>query len=761
MTASDFDETHAAMPTSRILSDPRYLRDVGAMRRSNPWVSTMSRFNETTWRLDRDPPCQVPVSTFEWRDIPTRLAADLKLLVLRNGAAGPHGSGQSVASVCIHAYGAIPLGRWMATERLRCLADLGAGGGDDYLKALAEKVREIEALDPGEPAEGWDPRQSQGHLRGRGSLTFGKAGSLATFLLSARTHGAELEALGIRALDDPPFIVTSIGARSTVAKGTTRRGRRFDGDGVTVSSVAAGYGILRRQVKERIPDAVRFPMLDAFERLLGAPADDCLRLLGRLAALMATGRTEAEATAILEGSTFSVLEGEGTPWRESFTSTGGKSALRRLVHDIVAPASAVVLDATGMRPGEFVMLGAGRRPRTSIETRRSVDLRYLNALAPGTSAVSAMVVGSSSLPTCVSETLSVSGLTIMVYLHGRVFKQKKRPVGAYWLLGSRQDEGSDPIALRALDVLERLSTILQPFADEGDHGRLLLQVASGPDEPMKCSGLMIGRLQGIVTYAIRRHVDLTGIGTSEDIYDLRRYSDSRGGCINLYQFRRTYVQLAYRTEPRLLVPLARQLHHTDSSVTKRAYVTSDPTLIRELEQAHSRETVAMFRAAVEGRRRLGGNMGNLIERFGDAVRERILALPEGERDDAVARAFHVDEFRMHFLNDVTCMIGLRPAAALCNRMSGRAGFKVDEPDLSLRDGTMCAACANGCFDRDRHGPAILRRYLNNRTTYLRHRLAGRGHLYGAWRLRAERDEALLTRLGVPFPTEKEIIYGIG
>lgn len=759
MDEKEWDETHRGMRTSAILADPDYLRDLATMRRLNPWVSLRSRFNQVKWVFDNDPPCQLEATSVVWDDVPPRLAAELKILVLRQGAAGPLGSGQSVDTCCTHAYGAIPLGRWMATERLRGLADLGAGGGDAFLHALAEKVREIGALDSGESLDGWDPRLGGMATFGRGSrLTRGKVKSVAVFLLSARAHADALTALGIRPLETPPFLIGATG-RKVANGGVGRRNQRYADGGVTPTSVADAFGDLKKQVKERIPDAVRYPMLDAFERLLGIPAEENLRLIGRLLGQLATGITENEAIERLAGHRFGMIGGEDAPWREPLPASAGGSVLRRLVRDVVAPAGAIVLDATGMRPSEFVMLDAGRRRRTLVETRLATSmaaLRTFSTAGPGEPAVPRLA----SLPACVSETLSVSGLTVMVYLHGRVYKHKKRPVEAYWLLGSRQDEAPDPLAVRALDLLERLSRLLRPFAGDDDAGRLLLQIASRPDEPLRCSGMTIGRLQQDVPTTVRRYVDLSGIGTVQGIYDLRRYTDSQGGCVSLYQFRRTFVQLAYRTEPRLLVPLARQLKHDHSAVTKRAYVTSDPTLLRELEEAHSRETVAMFRETVEGKRRLAGNMGDRIEAFAAEVRDRMLELPADERDDFVARAFRVHDYRIHFLDDVVCMIGLRPGAALCNRSSGRAGFKVDEPDLSIRDGTMCASCANGCFDRDRHGASILRRLVNNRTVYARQSLTGRGHLYGAWRRRAERDEALLTKLGVPFPSEKEIIHGL-
>jgi hypothetical protein len=202
------------------------------------------------------------------------------------------------------------------------------------------------------------------------------------------------------------------------------------------------------------------------------------------------------------------------------------------------------------------------------------------------------------------------------------------------------------------------------------------------------------------------------------------------------------------------------MQHETSEVTQRSYITNAPTLIRELDAAHSRETVAMFRELVAGERRLGGTMGAKIDEMVSLSRDRLAAVPASQRDDAIRKEFKVNDFRIHFFEDTVCFNGLRPRASLCNRLAGRNDWKVAEPDPTIRDGGLCVECPNGAFDRDRHGPRILRRYVTNMTQYLRQRRNGRGLLFQAWRRNAERDAAILRQLGIAIPSEEEIKRGI-
>ena len=219
------------------------------------------------------------------------------------------------------------------------------------------------------------------------------------------------------------------------------------------------------------------------------------------------------------------------------------------------------------------------------------------------------------------------------------------------------------------------------------------------------------------------------------------------------------VQTLFRIEPRLLTPLSRQLQHASTAVTARAYVTNDPALQREIEQERSRRKVAMFRELFEGRK-VAGKMAPAIDRAIAASRDRIMALPAERRDEEIERTFLIGAFKIHFVEDNICTVGLRPKASLCNIVSGRVDWKVDEPDYTTRDAEMCADCVNSVYQRERHGPGVLRRHIANMTIFLRAEARGDERLHQEHRRRAERDAAILDTLGISYPTKKEIRDGL-
>ena len=110
MEGATRDDSHLGMRTSEILRDPNFLRDVTMMHDLNPWVYSSSRFNHNRWSMDVDAPCVVSVLHFDWEGISSKLGSELKVLVLRQGAAGPLGSGQNISTCRQYAMGAIPLG---------------------------------------------------------------------------------------------------------------------------------------------------------------------------------------------------------------------------------------------------------------------------------------------------------------------------------------------------------------------------------------------------------------------------------------------------------------------------------------------------------------------------------------------------------------------------------------------------------------------------------------------------------------------------
>lgn len=740
--------------TVEIIRKGGIVADLDALVTANPWVSRTSRFAWITWRIDLPPSAGEAHELLRWEGIAEPLINQLKTIALLILAHPRQRERLKLHYACRVVTGLIWMARWMTHEGHTTFLDVGNAAGDRFLVALARRLEELQSwddeLDPGD----WDPRivpSRVGRLGRDGKLTRGLVRLVATGLLRIAGWADDLPKYGVEGLEGPPFMKVGDSASGSGPGKRRRAGgpRRRSIGGVTAKGVSEAFGQLRSQVIERIPDAVLRPLWLALDRMLGAPAEDAIRLVRRMAEKAAEGLTEEEAAASQKGFRFTPLVPGGEPWRKPFLPGPGCNArieLRTLINTIRDSCSLAVLLDTGMRPTEFVTLPGGRKSRVDLVTRRLGRAASIGRQGPRRT----------SMPRCITEELSSSGMTILSHVHGQVHKTQGAPRDGFWLLGGRQVGQDDPPAFRALDILERLFAPLKRFADRNASDRLSFQFANDPAEPIALVQLTPAGLGASVRASIARLIDLSDIPDRELIYDLRRYRESNGRCVNLYQCRRTFAQTHYLVDPNLLVAISRQMQHQSSAVTAQAYITDDPTLLRELERARSARKMAFFKELLGGGQRIAGTMAAIADKVFDASRKRLRSLGEELSDLDALAVVRPGDFATFEFEENHCLIGVRPQLAKCNQASGVAGWKVTAPDFRIRDPIMCTACPNAAFNAVIHGPVVLRRYRMNMGVWFRADRRGDKRRYEAWKRRADRDRGILTTLGISIPTREEI-----
>ena len=646
-------------PSWEIFKRHDFLRTLEEFATDDPPVSLTSRFTSSEWVLDLAPPSAKPNARLDFRDIDENLAGELKVAMLV-AVMHPESRRLSIKTMVNVGMVLTMLGRWMTHARLTTVSDLGAGFGHLFMEALAEFVTELHGgtLDP--DGGDWDPRARNG--KGTRSMLLGAGGRITV-------EGANIVAVSLIYIHEAAALMMRY-------CGAAVRGAPFETD--VAAEVAATFHESVDRTTRRIPDAVLSRLLPAARAMLGVPAEDVRRLLVDYVALCGSGLTPSQAAGRLVGFEFGEVSKGAGAWCEG---VGGRAAhpamaIRSLLRQVLSAALLLVLLGTGMRPGEVLGLMGGRRPRGD---------------------------GNDWLPRCVTESSSKSGFSVAMLLHGHLFKHRRRPLPVSWLLALRQADEADPWVLTALRTIETLSDVLRPLAPEGARDMLLLDFAGRDFSRLVVDRVHAAKLAMMIRSSIPRFVDLSSIdpNAEEAGRALRPYVDSNGGCIAIYQCRKTYAQTLYAISPNLLIPISRQYHHTSPDGTFTAYVTNDAVFARELETYRSRRTARLLHEALEGVVSDGPTMAPVLNRMLGA-----------------AAASPPDEVREAFLTRSRDVSGglfrpgrLRPEAGTAN-LIGPAGAKTvgtGPMQMGLAAGPTMAG--DRAAELGRVGPSVLRTWM--------------------------------------------------
>lgn len=450
-----------------------------------------------------------------------------------------------------------------------------------------------------------------------------------------------------------------------------------------------------------LPNEVSMPLMMATDRLVagGAFRDVALlqeRCLAAIEGVTGRGgwasarrtRALAEATTDIE---FSTLPGEARSWHGNLRDDGGRKHMSDIVRDLVTFAQTtcvlLLLQLTGMRPGEIVALLGGIDPETG-------------------------------LPSCVERVLSPSGGLWMFYAVGKVKKGRTGPEDARWLVGA-VPVGVDalPTSVIAIQTLERLG---RPWRDNSSNPiarqSLLVSVAGSRGFLRKASALpmLVERLQQNLLATYPRLMDLGALPdfSSEGI-PLRSYKrsspdgSSLAPLIRTSQWRKTYATMLVLIDGRLASALTRHFQHLHAATLDGAYVSSDGRLLEILDSARMATVMDMLSVQIDGRLPSIGRAGRILER--NAVRIRRLIDDARAMPGGVSGLLEVHAPTAWRGEHADCAFFVAPHRAACHENAGTAHFLNERPDFELRTPETCVGCANAqigpshlAFWRDRY-----------------------------------------------------------
>ncbi|MBB3693555.1 hypothetical protein [Sphingomonas sp. BK580] len=554
------------------------------------------------------------------------------------------------------------------------------------LRDLASRIDEAEYMDQGgadddgiaaadrSTHQHQDPSATDHYTRGR--LSFTVVDTVFNFIALIYRQRRVLRLLGVHVGDEDPL------------------------DGQTARSWTLGVRAPGVPAKSPLPDEIALPLMIAADRLLGAPADDVLKL--QKAALRALARREVAPTRktlrmggtdLLDAWRFAILNGETTPWHPTLPihdEDGGPlplaETLRDLIETIRDACVLTLLQLTGMRIGEIVALRAGWQPE-----------------AP--------------LPSCIVKRRSASNDRDLFYAESIVNKGRDVPERETWLLGCcAAGSKAIPTPVRAIMLLEDLLAPWRALLTVTDGSLPLIVSFYGaktlPSQSSHVSHptvISTSRNVRLLYSRLLEWQDLPDIAENGD--ELIEYKSRRGMNISCSQWRKTFAANIARTDTRLLNALRRHFKHMHLATTEGDYVGRDVRVLEDVDEAQLQQTMTFLRAQTRRPGRTIGRTGSIVQR--NLKRIRLLeeaGHPQLGKD--MMEVLVATDVRLLHADHGICAITVSPTKARCHELARSVSFLNDRPSFSYQRPEICAGCR--CFVADQsHLPYWRTRFLQN------------------------------------------------
>lgn len=251
---------------------------------------------------------------------------------------------------------------------------------------------------------------------------------------------------------------------------------------------------------------------------------------------------------------------------------------------------------------------------------------------------------------------------------------------------------------------------------------------------------------------IANYVDLSSLPQASSLgEDLTRYRDTRGRCLQTYQWRKSYAMYVIRTDRRMTPAIATQFKHVSVAITENAYITNNPELLRETNSQQALAAAAFMYRRVVGLEPSGGRVGKIIDRYADLVREVIgdSSRPEGIRQ--LQEWCEQRGIRVFPSPHGKCFLRIAWKQAKCHEVSGTIHWNLRRPNYKTREPDLCAGCA--CFGVDLdHAEFWINRYVENETAWRQAKKRGLTRGFRVIQERAGVAANMLRVLGIDLPS---------
>ena len=687
----------------------------------NPWVSSISRWQDRTWFLDNPTPGAVPrSSTIEWdvlcEDGTTLLDAchaDLLEQFRRFAwslfAAPRTGNALKPGSASPLSVGLRELLRWMVKNRYARMSELDGAASQCYLDGFQAQLdgvaqedsleelldeNELQAIDITDREDNEETSQDTDEAL---QVTEGWVRTRLVVWRYMWDQRAAMRAAGVDPVPQEPF------------------------GGRKIGRLATEMATKASQKIPPLPDEVAVAIMNAAHGYIETAAADVLRKVEDMRTLRDTYGHCNTASRHMKKWEFSVRPGSNQPWHSPLGEVRPVATLRRLVDDMSRACSIILQSETGMRANELCSLPSGINPKTG-------------------------------LPACIEIRPSKSGMLELFYLKGTLSKMRPTPESATWLLAARP-RGSDvlPNSVRAVDVIQKL---LQPFRDMAD-GKVrealfvVFDIGEGfPKNGQTVSVLTIAILRKWQKRFVAAHVEWSTVKATPDT---QNYINSKGESLRTHQWRKTYAQFVFQVNPKLLPAIARQFKHLSIAMTEGAYINTNDALLKDVAEHNLyRTTDKLLEFARRTAPKMEGRLAGLLEKYQGELRTIIEGKSDNEARQAMLAWCSQRGLKLFFHGYGGCIPGLAPTEAECHKRAQTVHWANTAPNYATREPSVCT----GCF-LFMVGPESVEfwrdRYVSNNAAYLQAKAQGKADDFRVAKERAAQSATYLKFLDVPLP----------
>lgn len=621
-------------------------------------VSPHSKWTDRVWIFDNDVPGQRDrASQIDWQDLaygggnlyddgPAALLEELRAFTLvsldtSSGDAAMAPGSLSQTQTAMRAFT-----QWASSEQIESIKEIDEETSWTMLDWLESEYEDDE-----------ESRSGVGRQR---ELTHSSAWRVVNLLIQIFERRTSLRGMGVASMPERPF-----------------------GPGSTALAVVTECMGLKREGRlHPIPDEVALPLLTQAVRMIGAPADDVLKLQDGVFGVVPDGhgidyRDDEEAyrlangriTEAVQSFEFRAVDGENEPWRTRVGDLATRTMLdgrtvdldpiqqfRRLIISIVEGCVVVLQGLTGMRAGELIGLEAG-------------DL------------------DENGSPVCLRSRLTRDGAFQVFELHGRTTKGKKQQT--YWVIGARPVGSTfEPPTVRAALVLARL---LEPWRKLGGRTTLLVtfRAAKGlPRQKRSIGQVYSSTLSHWQKEFCYEHVDLTGVPDSL-LQGKPAHLSIRG-----HRWRPTFAVYMYRVHSGLVPALTDHFKHAAQVMTESGYIGNNPSILDAMDAARVQTAAMMLLQLSSGSAPAAGPAARLVEQYRTELQQQISAGDEtsGSAYAKAEKFVRIHDIRIHNGQHGACLMALMPMNSRCRQMSGTQSWMNVVPDTSVRTPSVCAGC---------------------------------------------------------------------
>lgn len=306
-------------------------------------------------------------------------------------------------------------------------------------------------------------------------------------------------------------------------------------------------------------------------------------------------------------------------------------------------------------------------------------------------------------PACIKKLPAMMGHNEAFYLVGYIYKSKKTPEPAEWIIAVRPfGVMTVPPVVKAIEVILKLFDYWRQLAGVDELSLSVVQANGLARLSNSVGPIMSDRIRTLQQKFLARHVQLG--------------EDFANWVLTTHQFRKKFAHDIIRSDSSAVPEVRLHFHHLSDHIVLGAYYGNDPSLVELVNDTAVQQASLDVVEIIFGRRPSGGRAAGLFEKYAPLIRERCGdGRDDNERIQKVARLLIDEKIKVWPSRYGSCYF--RSETARCHFLAlGNFDRSSSRPHPKERTQEVCFSCSN-LLVLKRHEPFWKRDYEENTMHY--------------------------------------------